>query len=183
MQSRTGFGDLFNGFASMADMFPGGEAAAAEAREMFRDYDPTIERNNQVYTVGWNYDPGEWFVMGELVRTQSEGMFGSSKGGYVSGGYRWNSFTPYLTYGRVKSDKRHDDGVPLDGLPPAVAGFGMVVNGVVAGVINGNSSQQTLSTGVRWDFAPNFDFKAQYDYIDLDPGSIGQLSLQQSGFV
>ena len=183
MESPEGFGGIFDMFTGIADNTPGGAASAAEARALFRKYDPSFERNNQVYTVGMNYDPGQWFVMSEIVRTKSEGMFGSSDGGYVSGGYRVGSFTPYATYARVKSDVRHEDGIALNSVPGQLVVPAAMLNGFLNAVVNGDSSQQTLSAGVRWDFAKNFAFKAQYDHIDLDKGSSGQLSMFQPGFV
>jgi hypothetical protein len=88
-----------------------------------------------------------------------------------------------VTYALLKSDVRSEDGIAIGTLPPQLIMPGMILNGFLDAVVNGNGSQQTMSAGVRWDFAKNFAFKAQYDHIDLDDGSMGQLANYQPGFV
>jgi predicted porin len=107
-------------------------------------------------TFGANYDPGNWFVMGEFAMNRTDAL-GDSNGWYITGGYRIKNFTPYLTYSQLKALSN-----PGLGFPPA--------------------GQQNTSAGVRWDFYKNFDLKLQYEHINLDAGSAGTLSNIQFGF-
>jgi hypothetical protein len=119
----------------------------------------------------------------EILHQRSDGFLGINTAGYVSGGYRWNKLTPYATIARVDKKQSNEAGIPLSGLPPQLAGLGGVINGIFNGLVNVDTSQQTLSLGVRWDFARKFALKGQYDHIDLDRGSVGLLANLQPGFV
>ena len=74
------------------------------------------EVNNKalsLITMGARYDPGQWFVMGEVAHTVTHSIFGKATGWYLSGGYRLGAFTPYLTYGEAKADNLSDPGLNL----------------------------------------------------------------------
>ncbi|QBQ34802.1 hypothetical protein [Pseudoduganella plicata] len=43
---------------------------------------------------GFNYDPGSWFVTGEVGRVNTRSMLGDQTGAYLSAGYRFGSLTP-----------------------------------------------------------------------------------------
>jgi hypothetical protein len=86
--------------------------------------------------LGANYDPGQWFVMGEWVKTNTD-LFGKRTAWYVTGGWRIDKFTPYVTYARQEQD--------------------------VPGLVGDISAQKNASTGVRWDVKDNVDVKLQYD--------------------
>ena len=180
-----GFGPLIDTFAGIAGSLPGGigQNAAAQALRLENTFDPARGQQLQLVDLGGTYDPGSWFVTAELFQQRSDGFLGKTTSGYVSGGYRWNSLTPYFTLAALDTKVRNDPGVPLAGLPPQLAGFGSVINGIVAGLVNRNNSQTSVSLGLRWDFATKFALKGQYDYIDLDQGSTGLLSNLQPGFV
>jgi opacity protein-like surface antigen len=53
---------------------------------------------------------------------------------------------------------------------------------VYGSIASKSSSQQTISAGLRWDFAEGFALKAQYDYVDLDANSGGRLANHQPNF-
>jgi opacity protein-like surface antigen len=177
-----GFGPLFNGFAEIAASIPGGEAAAAEAIRLLPSYDPAARNEFDAVGVGFSYDVNQWFVLGEVVHFDTgEKLMPSNTSGYLSGGYRWNQFTPYATYARTKMEKWHEDGIPLAGLPLEVAGMGAAINGIIES-FGADTSQQTFSLGLRWDFMSSMALKAQYDYVDLDRNSKGMLVNMQPGF-
>lgn len=104
----------------------------------------------KVVNIGATYDPGDWFIIGEMARSWlTKGSFqidGVKTGAYISGGYRINNFTPYVTYSHVKQ--------------------------TVAGVL-APTEQKTVSAGLRWDFMQNADLKLQYDRIRPQAGSNG----------
>jgi len=84
---------------------------------------------------------------------------------YISGGYRVNKFTPYMTY------SQNSAGSFLPGFPPPSANS----------IRLANRSQSAVSLGVRWDFMKNTDFKFQYDLVKLSDSSNGFLANVPAG--
>ncbi|WP_426112502.1 hypothetical protein [Massilia sp. PWRC2] len=108
-----------------------------------------------VYNLGATYDPGNWFVLGELTKSDFGTVQRAQKAGYVTGGYRFNKFTPYITYSKVDIDD---------------------------GQINlALRAQHTVSGGLRWDFRKNFALKVQLDKVQLEPGSNGFFTNSKPG--
>lgn len=112
---------------------------------------------NSDLSIGVNYDTGDWFTMTEWLQRKSNIKIDAM---YVSGGYRVNDFTPYLTYSQNSS------GSFLPGFPPPTA----------AAIQIANRAQSTVSAGLRWDFMKNTDFKLQYDQVRLSNNSNGYLA-------
>ena len=136
----------------------------------------------QIITVGGSYDPGTWFVTGEWNKSQSRTSLGDTTAWYVSGGYRWGSVTPYLTYSQTRSvDSDQNDGLNLSSIPPPLIGLASGLNGVLSTLIR-PVDQKTISIGTRWDFAENAAFKVQYNHINLGSNSSGTLSNVQPDF-
>ena len=61
--------------------------------------------------------------------------------------------------------------------------MGGAINGIFLGLVGNDSSQQTLSLGLRWDVASKFAVKAQYDYVDLGGSATGLVENPQPDFV
>jgi hypothetical protein len=135
-----------------------------------------------VITVGARYDPGQWFVMGEVGHLVTHSFFGKATGWYASSGYRLGKFTPYITYGQAKADNLSDPGLNLSALPPSLAGPAASLNAVLNSLLSTKPVQNTLSIGGRWDFMTNAALKLQYDHTDIGTGSSGVLSNLQLGF-
>lgn len=146
----------------------GREAARIAAQYTGRDM------GMRTLAFGANYDPGNWFLIGEYLLSRGEGFLPGGRAWYVSGGYRIDAWTPYVTYAGAKNRTRSETGVPH----PAATGLNRALLGMVANP----QEQNTLTLGVRWDFARNMDLKAQYDRIDLDPNSRGRLMYARPGF-
>ncbi len=127
-----------------------------------------------VITLGARYDPGQWFVMGEVGHLVTHSFFGKGTGWYVSGGYRFGKFTPYIVYGESKADNLSDPGLAN----PAAAGL----NGALNTLLSTKPVQNTLSIGARWDFMRNAALKLQYDHTNIGAGSSGVLTNLQPGF-
>ena len=179
----TGFGTLFDDFAAAAATVPGGEEAAGTAEYLDGRYNTLHWSHVQTYDVGVSYDPGRWFGMAEFQHSYNSGLAGESGSGFVAFGYRVHALAPYATYARVVAGHPESPSIPLTGLPPPLAAYGATLNGIVAGINAGNTSQQTLSAGLRWDFMKNLDLKVQYDYVRLDAGSTGLFANEQPGFL
>lgn len=100
-----------------------------------------------IFSLGATYDPGQWFIQGEVSRSKLGTIIRSQLASYVTAGYRWNSLTPYVGYSNVKPD---DDLVKLS-----------------------LRQQNTTSVGLRWDFYKNMDLKVQLDRVSLSNTSQG----------
>jgi hypothetical protein len=179
-----GFAGLIDPFIAATSALPGGigSNAATAASRLRNQYDPALGQDIDLFDFGAIYDPGAWFAMAEVLHQTSDGILGKTTSGYVSGGYRWNGFTPYATVAFAKSSERNERDVPLAGLPLPLLGLGGAINGVIGGLVNVDHSQTTFTFGLRWDIASKFALKGQYDYIDLSSGSTGLLARQQPGF-
>jgi len=106
-------------------------------------------------SVGASYDPGNWFVISEWVQHRSTTKVDAM---YFSGGYRINKFTPYFTYGQNSAGSFLSDSAPS-----------------AAAIERANRAQSTTGVGLRWDFMRNYDFKVQYDQVQLSNDSNGYL--------
>jgi predicted porin len=141
------------------------------------------DKRYEVMAVGARYDPGEWFVMGELAHSNSDTFLGDPRGWYLTGGYRFGAVTPYVTVARVRVDSSTTDpGLSLGGLPPALAAQAAGLNAALNGLLGSVARQRSVALGARWDFARNTALKVQYERLDLDDGSPGVLINRQPGF-
>lgn len=108
-----------------------------------------------VYSAGFNYDPGTYFVLGELTKSDFGTVQRAQKAGYLTGGYRFNKFTPYITYSKVDVD---DDQTRLS-----------------------LRAQHSVAGGLRWDFRKDFALKVQLDKVQLEPLSNGFFTNAKAG--
>lgn len=111
----------------------------------------------QITTIGAGYDPGKWFVSGELIRAPDD-AFGLFFAGYVNVGRRFDKLTPYLGYARASMNR------------VGSLGFTPFIN------------QDTATIGLRWDVRKDIDFKAQLDHTARHGGFNEFFVNQQPGF-
>jgi hypothetical protein len=164
--------DFFNGFRQFG---PQGDMLAER-------YAPDHKRGTAL-SIGASYDPGRWFVMGELGRMQTRSLLGDTTGFYTTAGYRVGDFTPYLTLARVRADSpATDPGLNLAGFPPAAAGAGAVLNGYLNAMLGSVPAQRTIGIGTRWDCMTDVALKLQLDHVTPQDGSRGTFSHVQPGF-
>ncbi len=136
-----------------------------------------------VFSLGGSYDQGKWFVMAEWAKSRTHSVFGDRTAWYVSSGYRFGSFAPYITYAQTKADSRtYDPGLSLAGLSPASAAVAAGLNAGLNTALEAVPVQKTISIGGRWDLMKNVALKLQYDYITLGAGSQGILMQRQNDF-
>jgi hypothetical protein len=141
------------------------------------------QKRTTAVSIGANYDPGEWFAMGELGHMHSRSFIGATSGLYASAGYRFGDFTPYLSYARVRSDSGTDEpGLDLAGLAPATATTGANLNAYLGWLLTTIPAQRTVSIGTRWDCATDVALKLQFDRITPLDGSRGTFVNVQPGF-
>jgi hypothetical protein len=133
--------------------------------------------------VGAMYDPGDWFAMAEWGSTKSNSALGKKESWYASTGYRIQKFTPYVTYARTKAESSTSaPGLDLSMLPPPLVPVGAALNAGLNAILQAIPVQNTISAGIRWDFAKNVDLKLQFDRIRLGPNSAGVLTNVQPDF-
>lgn len=145
-------------------------------------YDVRARRTN-VFAAGFNYDPGNWFVQGEIGRVNTRSMLGDQTGAYVSGGYRFGALTPFVTLSHVHANMATQvPGLNLSHLPPPAAALAGQANAVLNDFLREVPDQSGASVGLRWDVAPNYAVKLQYDVAKPHKGSAGTLVNVQPGF-
>jgi len=135
-------------------------------------------------------DPGTWLLQSEYTIRKTESFLADSRGWYITGGYRFGKFMPYVSVSELKvtsplTAEGLVDQNAINALATAgtncrqtasaaaaaacMAPFG-VVNSLSGGVnksVEGTSyGQKNVSLGVRWDFLKTAALKFQWDRID-----------------
>jgi hypothetical protein len=133
--------------------------------------------------IGAGYDPGRWFVIGEIGHFVTHSILGDNTGWYVSGGPRLGKLTPYVTVAARKVESnRSDPGLTVAAFPPYLAGEATELNAALNAGLGSIAVQRTISAGVRWDFMKDLDGKLQVDHTRNGAGSPGILFDLQPGF-
>ena len=168
----NGYTQLGSALGAIPPFAPrGGQALAVADKYRFDDAPITS------FAVGASYDRDNWLVMAEWAKFNGHSVLADSRAWYVTAGYRFGAFMPYLTGARLTADSRIDPGVSPAGLPPPLAGAATALNAGLNAALNaGRFAQKSVSAGVRWDFSRRAALKVQYDHIDLDAGSSGRLA-------
>lgn len=119
--------------------------------------------------LGASYNPSNWFLMSEVVLFKGDGFLSDSTSWYVSSGYRFGNFTPYITHSRTKAHIDHETG-----MTPVSPGIVALNDGLNQTLNQFTPTQYTNSIGLRWDFRKNMAFKTQYDFVKIGDGSNGR---------
>ncbi len=164
------------------ELFDGMRAFGAPGRALADSL--AMERKRATASsIGLNYDPGQWFVLGEAGHYQVDAYLGSSDSAYAGAGYRHGAFTPYLGYARTWGKRpAGPHALALDGLPPSLAQAGAVLNASVETMLRAIPSQSTATLGLRWDAGQNLALKLQYDRVTPRAGSRGTMMNLGPGF-
>ena len=179
---RASFLTLDLTFNADRQLFDGFRQFGAQGIALLDKYDVDHKRMN-VIGIGASYDPGNWFVMGELGRMRINSFLGDKTSLYASAGYRFGNVTPYVTYAQARANSnRSDPGLRLAGLPPSATGTAMMLNAGLNQLLGTIAVQQSVSAGARWDVAPSIALKLQYDRVLPQAGSSGTLINVQPGF-
>ncbi|MBT0588156.1 hypothetical protein [Alteromonas oceanisediminis] len=146
---------------------------AAEIAEGYRAEGKT----GQYYSVGFKFDNGEWQFQGEAAGFEAGWLqFPDARFAYFSIGYYIDEFLPFV----VASSVRPKDPTP-NFVPPILASFypddlqdlvNLSASITNESLVTNAVDQNSYSVGVRWDFAPDWAFKAQFDHFRIQyPGS------------
>jgi hypothetical protein len=156
-----------------AGLFAGFDAFGPAGRDLARRY-AIDHKRMMLANVGVNYDPGTWFVMAEAGRTVSHAFLGATRSAYVSAGWRWQAFTPYATYARVRATgATTEPGLPPAALPPLLAPKAAALNAGLNALLWTVPQQTSQAVGLRWDLRTNMALKLQYDRVTPQEGSRG----------
>lgn len=118
-------------------------------------------------SLGFNYDPGNWFVMGEWTRKRGdENILLHFSAGYLTAGYRAGDWTPYASLAWKATDS------PVTNPNPVAHAL----------VSTSDHAQSSAGLGLRWDFRANLALKAQFDRVKNATGSFGALVNNQPAF-
>jgi hypothetical protein len=129
------------------------------------------------FGLGVEMDRNNLLLGAEYVEVEIENSLLSKRSEYyVYTGYRFGTVTPTLTYGRRNNDAQLD---ALEALPA-----GNPLAPTIAGILIGDSADDTYtSIGVRWDFARNVAFKADYTDFKSDLAFREDAALLSAGIV
>lgn len=126
-------------------------AVTLHAAYQERDVDNQNPPLGKFFSVGANYDPGDWFGSAEWTKAinfNAHRLKIPRVAWDVNGGRRFGDFAPYVTISAL--------------CPEVDTGITPI-------------AQRSYSTGVRWDFMRNMDLKLQLDHVQLGDGSYGVL--------
>lgn len=112
-------------------------------------------KTGQFYGVGFRYEPGNFFTLGEYASRDVEGIFADLESYYLAVGYHVGEFSPYLMYGKTRS--KDDDERELT--PEVIATDPYYEYYPVIGALL-NYERSSFSVGVRWDIMPSVALKA-----------------------
>ena len=158
-------------------------AFASVPRNPFRNEALALEsdlemRNARIgfTSLGFSYDNGHWMGQAEISDLSSETkIFPQGQQAYVSVGYHFGNFLPYLTIGA----NRAPEATQATGNWGRFGNrYGQLQAGALAIVNSQRTSQSTRSIGMRWDFDSHAALKVQWDQIDVRENGWGLWSTQ-----
>lgn len=168
---------VFDEFAAAA-RDAGANAAVAQAELLSRAYGGKATHYD-VYGLSTSYDPGRWFTTAEVYYARAE-VDRNSVAGYVTGGVRIGSVTPYATFAKNLVGS-NDARIPVSELSGELAEAAGGLNDMLD-TMYADSTQHTLSVGVRWDATSSIAVKAELDHVSMREGSMGLVVNRQAEF-
>ncbi len=107
--------------ASIAPLFDAFRQFGPEGIALAEKYDSDAKPFDFI-GIGGSYDTVRWFAMGEWGSTESHSALGKRSAWYLSGGYRFGKFTPYVTYAEARAlSNTSDPGLNAANFPPQLA--------------------------------------------------------------
>lgn len=135
------------------------------------------EDKGRFKNVGFEIDRNNWLVIGEWVETRvKDSVIPDIDNMYVTAGYRFGNVMPHLTWGMRDGEALTQI---LDTVPAQHPLFG-----TVAAVVASQGLDDTYTgVGLRWDFARNVAFKADYVRYRTDIAARQDANLIAAGVV
>ncbi|TMW78533.1 hypothetical protein FG147_01840 [Thauera sp. UPWRP] len=112
-------------------------------------------------SAGFQWDNGDWLLVGEYARRQSQRYANSAHAWQFTAGYHFGPVTPYLVFARhaQKSPVVSDD--QIASLPPFPE-LDPLRGGLAVFNASRNLAQRSITAGVRWDVLDNTALKAEF---------------------
>ncbi|MYM24891.1 hypothetical protein GTP46_19865 [Duganella sp. FT135W] len=163
-------------------LFDGFREFGAQGEALVERYELSSKRAC-VASLGFNYDPGQWFAMGEIGRMNSRSYLGDKTAAYFGAGYRFGDLTPYAVYSVSRANMETSvAGLDVRRLAAAQAVTAAQLNAGLNQLLAAIPRQNSVTLGLRWDLYPNYALKFQYDRVTPLHGSTGTLINVQPGF-
>lgn len=122
--------------------------------------------------IGLNYDNGRLVVLTEATDlAYSDAELTRIYGGYVTAGYRFNQWLPYVTVARTYTTEEAD----------YTKVFGPLLASSMESIGFSSMEQTTYSTGLRWDVKQGVSIKAQWDHVTDLAGTAGLQTASEAG--
>jgi hypothetical protein len=141
--------------------------------------------------LGLAYDQNDIVLSAEFTKRKNKsGYIADTKGWYALAGYRFGSVLPYVSVSRLTTEDPNAS-IPSSSLGalavasatyvgssvPLTTAIRRAAGGAYLGsqaILNTQKqSQNTVSTGVRWDVQSGLALKAQFDHVNVPKGSNG----------
>lgn len=126
---------------------------------------------------GFEIDRGSWLLVGEWTQTRAKNtVLPINDNVYIAAAYRAGAFTPYISWGQRDADAKLDILGSVPRQHPLYA--------TVAGAVASQALDDTYTgLGLRWDFARNVAFKADYTRYNTDIATRRDARLVSAGVV
>ena len=119
-------------------------------------------------SLGINYDNNDLIVNSEIVKMESNSFLPNVLSYYLLAGYRFKKWTPFIIYAENKNEKENfsENGITTNSTDPLIVGtIAGIKSGLEQELYKMNSSQKTMSLGLRYDYQKGIAFKFQADRI------------------
>jgi hypothetical protein len=155
------------------ELFDGLRLFGPQGAALAQRYEVNAKRAD-VGAIGFTYDPGPWFVMGEIGRMNAHSFLGDKSAAYLSAGYRLGDLTPYAGYSAARANMQTQvAGLDTSALPPQLAVPAARLNAGLNQLLSSVAQQRSITAGVRWDLHPDYALKLQADRVTPRQGSSG----------
>ena len=120
----------------------------------------------------YTYDSDRWLFVAEWTRNyiHTDLTLPASQSFYLQGGIHIKDFTPYIQFEDTRQEANPSNLRTINA-PDALSNQAAFVNGFGQSIQQGTNNSFVFTTGFKYDFEKNLDFKVQYDYIIKPAGS------------
>lgn len=158
--SLIGLDPVLNDIQSYQSVWPYANTYAHENR---------LADTHVSYTdAGITYDSDHWFGMSEYSKLQFQsGLKAHTDAGYLTLGYHFHNWLPFVSYSRVWPSSNLDNVDPMSMPTMGLAMDTYIVNNLSH--LGMSQNQYTESLGLRWDIRSYLDMKFQVDHtVEVD---------------
>lgn len=135
--------------------------------------DVQIEANIYYYSLGAAWQKDDWKVQAEWNRIETDYIGFAGERAYLHVSHRFDEFVPYVTFGVAQDDDelRYQAPPSLPEIPELELAFDLFYQSFEKEIQAMHHNQESISVGVRWDFASQRAVKLQCDQFYFKKGS------------